>query len=351
MISVSEAVLPGHPDKFCDLVADTVVDAVCASDNLNYAQIEVAVWSDQMWISGAAASANALNLDLQALVVKAGTSIGLGPHNWIDPARYKISSSVCQLVEDPRKWTEHVNDQSIVVGWAGYDALVDYLPPEHFLARTLAKALFDACLNGSLKGHGPDGKVLVRIREDGGQFHIEQLLVTLQQQRDADFMAFDQALIRTLRLAIASLQARDPRWVTPFAAIDLLTNPNGPMRQAGSDGDNGQTGRKLAVDFYGPRIPIGGGALAGKHWTHIDRLGAAAARLAAIKAVRSGAEQCQVRLAYAPNRSEPLDVHYTLTGKGLQLPAEEFSHAALRTQLGHRAILGGVQNLATFAGA
>ena len=66
-----------------------------------------------------------------------------------------------------------------------------------------------------------------------------------------------------------------------------MVNPNGPLVEAGSDGDNGQTGRKLVMDFYGPRVPIGGGALSGKHLTHIDRIGAYAAREAAVRAVRS----------------------------------------------------------------
>ena len=62
----------------------------------------------------------------------------------------------------------------------------------------------------------------------------------------------------------------------------------GPLVNGGSDGDNGQAGRKLVIDFYGPRVPIGGGALSGKHLSHIDRIGACAARDAAVRAVQSG---------------------------------------------------------------
>ena len=67
-----------------------------------------------------------------------------------------------------------------------------------------------------------------------------------------------------LQIAYAHLQTRDHRWAAPWPEIELVINPNGPLINGGSDGDNGQTGRKLAVDYYGPRAPIGGGALSGK---------------------------------------------------------------------------------------
>jgi S-adenosylmethionine synthetase len=108
-----------------------------------------------------------------------------------------------------------------------------------------------------------------------------------------------------------------------------MINPNGPLLNGGSDGDNGQTGRKLVMDFYGPRLPLGGGALSGKHLTHIDRIGAYAAREAAVRAVTTGAAECLVRLVYAPNEPLPLDVTYEMRGRGDRLPPEWFEHGAL----------------------
>lgn len=91
-----------------------------------------------------------------------------------------MRSSVCLEQGDPRPWTEHVNDQSIVVGWAGYDAKTHYLPPEHFLAHALREALTESCRGGRLQGQGPDGKLLVRMREEGENWIVEHVLVTLQ---------------------------------------------------------------------------------------------------------------------------------------------------------------------------
>lgn len=136
-----------------------------------------------------------------------------------------------------------------------------------------------------------------------------------------------------LQEAYVRLQASDPRWSVPFGSIGLLINPNGPLIQAGSDGDNGQTGRKLVADYYGPRIPLGGGALCGKHWTHIDRIGARGARQAAVAAVKSGARECLLRIAYAPGIDAPLDLVSEMIGRGIVPEAPAFSHSNLRDQL------------------
>ena len=129
----------------------------------------------------------------------------------------------------------------------------------------------------------------------------------------------------------ASSTRYDARWRRPWADVELLVNPNGPLINGGSDGDNGQTGRKLVMDFYGPRVPIGGGALSGKDFSHIDRAGAYAARHAALKAVVSGAKSCQVTLAYAPNCHLPMDVCYTMEGRGERLALEDFHHTRIRS--------------------
>jgi S-adenosylmethionine synthetase len=135
-----------------------------------------------------------------------------------------------------------------------------------------------------------------------------------------------------LRDAYEAVQMRDPRWSSNWESVTLALNPNGPMLDAGPAGDNGQTGRKLAMDFYGPRIGHGGGALSGKHLTHVDRIGAYAAREAAVRAVRSGARACRVQLAYAPNCPDPLEVAFEIEGRGRPTPRSYFNHDALRAR-------------------
>lgn len=330
MIRFSEMVLPGHPDKFCDQIADAVVAECYRADPEAYAQIEVSVWSDQVWLSGGVCTRTPVDRPLEEIVRSVGRGIGYRADNHIDVDRYRIASTVCFKVDDPRQWTHHANDQSIVCGWAGYDEATAWLPPEHYLAHCFREALTLSCRDGALAGQGPDGKLLLRLREEGDRWVLEHLLVTLQQQPSWHFMDLCRVLAGVLQQAYDDVRSADPRWVAPWQSVTVLLNPNGPLLNGGSDGDNGQTGRKLVMDYYGPRIPLGGGALSGKDITHVDRLGAYAAREAAVRAVRSGARSCLVRLAWAPNVPEPLAVVWEMEGRGLRQPGEFFHHDRLR---------------------
>ncbi len=93
---------------------------------------------------------------------------------------WQVTNAVCRYDVDPTIWTRHVNDQAIVIGWAGYDDKVQYLPPEHFLALEFRTALWEACCGGELSRCGPDGKLIVRLKEDADGFALEHVLVTLE---------------------------------------------------------------------------------------------------------------------------------------------------------------------------
>ena len=330
MIRYAEAVLAGHPDKFADQIADRILEEAYSFDDEAYAQVEVGVWSDSIWLSGGVTTRRPFTTPIRDLIVEVGRAIGYTPANHIDVERYRIDSHICFLRGDPRQWTNTVNDQSICIGWAGYDALTHLLPPEQFLVHAFRRALVAALREGLLAGEGPDGKLMVRVREDAGGFALEQVLCTLQHRKTTSLMTLMECLGEVLSVAYAALQKQDVRWVRSWADIDLLMNPNGPLVQAGSDGDNGQTGRKLVMDFYGPRVPLGGGAISGKDVAHIDRVGAYAARRAAIDAVCSGARTCMVTLVYGPNIDEPLDVCYVMDGRGTRWPKPSFGHAKIR---------------------
>lgn len=330
MIQYSEVVLPGHPDKFCDLAADAIVAACYRADPRAYCQVEMSAWCERAFLTGGIVTRRPLSRPLADIVREVGRDIGYVAPNPVVADAYVVDDAVCQRREDPRRWTDHVNDQCVTVGWAGYDGKVGWLPPEHFLAHALVGALWDSCRAGRLRGHGPDGKLLVRLRENGDRWQVEHLLVTLQQRADAPFLDFCALVAGELRDAYGRLRAGDPRWTERFDDIEVLVNPNGPLLNGGSHGDNGQTGRKLVMDYYGPRVPIGGGALCGKDLSHIDRAAALAARDAALHAVRTGARECQVTLAYAPNRDVPLDVRYDMAARGERRHPAWFAHSAVR---------------------
>ena len=308
MIRVCEFVLPGHPDKFCDAVADAIIGEVLKVDADGYGQVEMAVWSDQVFLTGGVCTRRPIPVDFADVVVATGIAIGYTAGNHIDARKYKVTDTVCRVIDDPGKWTAHVNDQAICIGWAGYDAKVDWLPIEHWLAREFRDALFASCRSGRLAGQGPDGKLIVRVREEGARWMLEHVLVTLQQRPQTPFLDVCTGIAATLGEAYQRIRHADRRWCAPWSEVELMLNPNGPLLNGGSDGDNGQTGRKLVMDYYGPRIPIGGGALYGKDPTHVDRVGARVARERALRAVREGAQECLVRITYAPGVTEPIDV-------------------------------------------
>ncbi len=342
MIRMSEVVLPGHPDKFCDQVADAIVAECYKADPRAFCQVEMSVWCDQVFLTGGIATRKPLACDLADIVLATGRRIGYVAPNPIEADRYQVHDHVCQHREDPRTWTDHVNDQCIVIGWAGYDAKVAWLPPEHYLAHCFGDALAQSCQEGRLEGQGPDGKLLVRLRESTDEWQVEQILVTLQQLPDISLFELTARIVDDLRDAYAHLRAKDVRWSSSFDDIELLINPNGILLNGGSEGDNGQTGRKLVVDYYGPRVAIGGGALSGKDLSHIDRAGAYAARHAALQAVQTGAGACRITVAYAPNRDAPLDVVYEMDERAERLPQEWFAHSAVRDRYRGGAFVAGL---------
>jgi S-adenosylmethionine synthetase len=322
MIRVSEAVLPGHPDKLCDFVAESLVQAALAIDTEAYAQIEAAVWCDRLWLSGGYA-ARGPALDVERIAVEALDSVAraVDPGAKRDP--WQVTNAVCRYDVEPTRWSRHVNDQAIVIGWAGYDDKVQYLPPEHFLALQFRDALWEACCTGEPSRCGPDGKLIVRLREDDDGFALEHVLVTLEHPEAMSVLELTQRVSAVLAERYGTLRARDARWTASWREAELLVNPNGPLSDAGSRKDNGQTGRKLVMDYYGPRIPLGGGAIYGKHPTHVDRFGARVARQLAIDAVRRGAGECLIRAVYAPNVSRPIDVHVEVSRGDVRVAGEE----------------------------
>jgi len=320
MIRVSEAVLPGHPDKLCDFVAESVVQAALAVDPEAYAQIEVGIWCNQLWLSGGYAARGAA-LDVERIAVEALDSIARAVNPDAKREPWQVTNTVCRCDEDPTRWTRHVNDQAIVIGWAGYDAKVQYLPPEHFLALEFRTALWDACCGGELARCGPDGKLIVRLREDDDGFALEHVLVTLEHPEAMSVIELAQRVSAVLGHRYGKLRALDARWTSTWPEVELLVNPNGPLSDAGSRKDNGQTGRKLVMDYYGPRVPLGGGAIYGKDPMHVDRFGARKARELAVDAVKRGAGECLVRAVYAPNVAAPLDVQVEVSGGDVRVAA------------------------------
>ncbi len=319
----AEAVLNGHPDKFCDLLTDRIIRELYRKESGAYAQIEASVWSNKIFLTGAWVTKNPVNIRIRDWVVELGEEIGYTNRNCVKATDYVIIDEICKVVGNPRKWTGFSGDQCVVTGYAGYDAKTRFLPPEQFLVWYLRNSLMASMEKGLLQEQGPDGKVMITIFEEPDGWKPQTILVTLQQQESLSFYELTELVEQVIHQAWKKLRHYDHRWTGRWDEIQLIVNPNGPLVNGGSAADNGQTGRKLVMDYYGPRIAIGGGAIYGKDLYHIDRLGAFQARRFALELVRNGAKEALVRICFAPGMAEPLMIDLK-TDRRPELDAREY---------------------------
>jgi S-adenosylmethionine synthetase len=344
----SEVVLNGHPDKFCDLISDRIIKHAYGISKDAYAQVEVAVWSDQLFLTGGVVTDCKLAVSLRDIIVEVGDEIGYTKDNHIDVRKYIINDHICWMNEAPAKWTSHVNDQSIVIGYAGYDSMTHFLPPEHFAAWYFREQIIQALKSGILQEQGPDGKILIVMDENENEWRIKKLVCTLQQQEKISFTDFIGKCNKVLHMIFNQLNQHDKRWIGEWKETDVLINPNGPLTNGGSDGDNGQTGRKLVMDYYGPRIPLGGGALYGKDLSHIDRLASFAARKYAIEQVSQGSKEALVHVCFAPGMNRPLDVTIKSNVRPHVHPYQYFNFTEMHKQINPQNLDYDLLSLGTF---
>ena len=177
MKKYAEAVLNGHPDKFCDLIADRLIQHAYRYDTVAFAQVEVSIWSDQIFLTGSIATAQPLQMDIPSIIHQLGKEIGYSKTNHIDVTKYVIHDHICKLTKTNENWNNYVNDQCIVIGYAGYDAKTQYLPPEHFAVWYFREHLIQSLLSGLLQHQGPDGKLLLVIEEQNASWEIKSILL------------------------------------------------------------------------------------------------------------------------------------------------------------------------------
>ena len=187
-----------------------------------------------------------------------------------------------------------------------------YLPLPVVLAHQITRRLDEARLSGELPFLGPDGKAQVTVEYDevGKPLRLEAVVLSAQHEEG---VPQDELFFRLTGKVLAPALTALP----PDENTRLLLNPAGRFVIGGPEGDTGLTGRKLAVDAYGPFAPHGGGSFSGKDPTKVDRSGAYMARYIAKNLVAAGfCSRCQVTLAYAIGRAEPVMVEVDTFGSG-----------------------------------
>ena len=324
-LSSAEYVFPGHPDKLCDAIADALVQRAGHLEKRALVGVEVAIHRHRVFITGRIACIGAESLDVDALVREVYHTAGYGTPWLPGPEDLEITADLClgSLEDGEAEFRALADDQSICTGYAVDIPETNCLPVEHWLANRIGRRL--AALRGTHPdlNLGPDGKVLVTLGEQDGRYALEAFSCSLQQKAEADDIALHRAVRVTLGDALAELVAELPGF-DPAVPEKIEVNGAGAFDRGGPEGDNGLSGKKLVIDAYGPRVPIGGGALSGKDFFKADRAGALHARRLAKAVVMTGmASEALVHLGWIPG-APAARVLSIRNGEGKYLPVSRW---------------------------
>ncbi len=322
---IAEYVSPGHPDRLADATVEAIVDLAVSRDPDALVGVECAVHTDHVFVDGRIAAGRGqcavTHEEIEALARDVYRAAGYGPR-WIPaPEALKVLQNVClePLPDDERAIRDLSDDQNVVSGYACDHPETDYLPLAHFVARHIGRKI-DAWRRTVPEKFGPDFKVLVHLAEmvpgTGGMVSDTRKLVsgyewrrlTLSiQHAEGVFQREQHELVApVVREALAELEARGLREISNLPPERFVLNGAGDFIQGGPEGDNGLSGKKLAIDFYGPEIPIGGGAICGKDPHKVDVAGAFRARELALRLLRErGGRAVTVRLGWTPGDASP----------------------------------------------
>ena len=320
-LRTAEAVLPGHPDKLADQIADAILDLALREDPDAIVQVEVAVHDVHCHVNGRADVAGVpLGRDVVEAAIRAVYArVGFGrlfpgTDDWQCPRPADVVPHLVLTLDaaDPRETAERpfADDQAITIGYACHDERTSFLPVEQHLALRVRAAILALADTRRDLQIGPDGKILVTLQEQSNGCHrLSDVVVSVQHLACAPLVIIERAVRDAVRaVLVAEAAALGPALLVPDQPT-IRVNRSGTFVSGGPMNDNGQTGRKLVHDYYGPRVPIGGGALCGKDPWRLDRNGALRARQIAREVVATGfVRECLVTFAWAPRDERPSHV-------------------------------------------
>jgi len=313
----SESVTEGHPDKVCDQISDSVLDAILEQDPMARVACETACTTGMVLVMGEVTTT--AYVDISSIVRNTVREIGYdGTDSGFD---YKTCAVLTTLDEQSPDIAQGVNksleardgtdsdsldtgagDQGMMFGYANNDT-AELMPLPISLAHKLTRRLTEVRKSGEVPFLRPDGKSQVTVEYFGNTpVRIEAVVISTQHSPTVSSKVLEESVIR---LVI------DP--VIPADLLDkntkIFINPTGRFVVGGPQGDSGLTGRKIIVDTYGGYARHGGGAFSGKDPTKVDRSAAYAARYIAKNIVAAGiADECEIQFAYAIGVAHPVSI-------------------------------------------
>ena len=321
----SESVSEGHPDKVCDFIADSILDALIASDPESRVACEVLCKENHVVIAGEITSGAAIDYDatVRAAIREIGYVYPDQPFRadavelllFLSRQAAEISQGVTAATS--LSGDQGAGDQGIMFGFAT-DETPELMPLPILLAHRLASTLAAHRKKGSVDWLRPDSKTQVSVRyTDNRPVQVTDVLISTQHAVEVD-----QDTVRNFLATTVIPQALDG-WY--HDELSILVNPTGSFVQGGPSADAGVTGRKIIVDSYGGMGRHGGGAFSGKDPSKVDRSGAYFCRYVAREVVKSGiARKAEVQVAYAIGMAHPISVKVDTFGTGDERAAAEF---------------------------
>jgi S-adenosylmethionine synthetase len=333
----SESVTEGHPDKICDAISDSILDALLEQDPRSRVAVETLVTTGQVHVAGEVTTT--AYADIPKIVRDKVLEIGYdssakgfdGNSCGVNIAIGAQSPEIAQGVDhshearvdgitDDEIDRQGAGDQGLMFGYACTDT-PELMPLPIALAHRLSRRLTEVRKTGVLPYLRPDGKTQVTIEYDGDKaVRLDTVVISTQHAADIDL---DNLLTPDIReKVLGSVLAELGVPTLDTADVRLLVNPTGKFVLGGPMGDAGLTGRKIIVDTYGGMARHGGGAFSGKDPSKVDRSAAYAMRWVAKNAIAAGlAERIEVQVAYAIGKAAPVGLFVETFGTERTDPA------------------------------
>ena len=312
----SESVSEGHPDKLCDRVSDSVLDAFLSLEPNARVACETFATTSRVIVGGEVGLTDPMVLadtmgKIDTIVRDCVRDIGYeqDQFHWktleVQNYLHKQSAHIAQGVDK-----NGAGDQGIMFGYACRETEA-LMPAPIQYAQAILQRLAIARKSGEAPSLRPDAKSQLSVRyEDGKPVEVTSIVLSTQHESEDQSSDDIRAIVEPYILEVL------PRgWITP--KTEWWVNPTGTFVIGGPDGDAGLTGRKIIVDTYGGAAPHGGGAFSGKDPTKVDRSAAYAARYLAKNIVAAGlADRCTLQVSYAIGVSKPLSIYVDTHGTG-----------------------------------